>query len=180
MKISKKLRFPRVKINYGLLIKYGVILLLLLSIVFGIKFLIQKKIDNDNKHDSFRGNIENLYYYIKKEPKNMELFAILKKGDGVTVSVWENYVSTSEDAIKNYEKQIKSDLATGKNFPERVLYAPLQKALDLFKILRIQNRERIESRKTFNKEKYALNRSALDEMLKQIAADAKKVGLDLR
>jgi len=175
-----KLQFPKIKINYGLLIKYGLLLFLIIAIVFGIKFLIQKKTENTNRHDTVRGNIENLYYYLKKEPENIELFAVLRAGDGVSVSVWENYVSTSEDKIKKFEKQIKSDLVIGKNYSEIVLYGPLGNALNQFRVIRDQNQERIEARKSFSKEKLIQNKKVLADMLAQISADSKKVGLDLR
>jgi len=175
-----------------------IIFILCLAFVYGMVSWVKTLQLQQKYHKDFRGNIENLYYYLKKEPANFEMYAVLNKGDSVAISVWANYISTSDETIKKYEKQLKNmkegilpdkKLVKGEmvekkyatqKYPEYFLVAEMQKAMDMFKKIRLSNQDRIEMVKGFNEPEYQKSKKELNEFLKKIVEDAKKVKLDLR
>jgi hypothetical protein len=188
----KNKKFPKIRIP----VLPVIIFILCIATVFGIVTLVKNMQLAQINHDEFRGNIENLYYYLKKEPVNFEMYAVLNTGDSVALSVWNNYISTSEDAVINYEKQLKN-MASGilirdvkgvktqflcpsKKYAEYPLLQPLAKALELFKTIRLSNKDRIEKVKGFDEKLYQANKQELVDMLKNLTEEAKKVKLDLR
>lgn len=188
----KNKKFPKIRIP----VLPVIIFILCIAIVFGLITMVKNMQIAKINHDEFRGNIENLYYYLKKEPSNFEMYAVLNAGDSVAMSVWNNYVSTSEDTVVNYEKQLKN-MASGilirdvngvktqflcpsKKYAEYSLLTPLAKALELFKTIRLSNKDRIEKVKGFDEKKYQTNKQELVDMLKNFTEEAKKVNLDLR
>jgi hypothetical protein len=190
----KKIKFPKVRIP----ILPIIIFLGSLVLVYGLIVFVKTTQENQKNHQEFRGNIENLYYYLKKEPSNFEMYAVLNKGDSVALSVWYNYLSTSDDTIKKYEKQLinmkdgilpKTRIVKGKvvqltystkKYPEFFLVERMQQALVLFQEIRNSNKNRIEIKKDFDEKKYKEKKTELVEMLKKITEEAKKVNLDLR
>ena len=190
----KKAKFPKVRIP----ILPIVIFLVSLVFIYGLIVFVKTTQENQKNHQEFRGNIENLYYYLKKEPSNFEMYAVLNKGDSVALSVWYNYLSTSDDTIKKYEKQlinmkdgilpitriVKGKVVqvtySTKKYPEFFLVEKMQQALVLFQEIRNSNKNRIEVKKEFDEKKYKEKKTELVEMLKKITEEAKKVNLDLR
>ena len=190
----KKIRIPRIHIP----VVPVIIFFLCLAFVYGMVSWVKTLQLQQKYHKDFRGNIENLYYYLKKEPANFEMYAVLNKGDSVAISVWANYISTSDETIKKYEKQLKNmkegilpdkKLVKGEmvekkyatqKYPEYFLVAEMQKAMDMFKKIRLSNQDRIEMVKGFNEPEYQKSKKELNEFLKKIVEDAKKVKLDLR
>jgi hypothetical protein len=188
----KKTNIPKIRIPVVPII----IFIVSLAIIAGLVNLVKGMQLASQNHDEFRGNIENLYYYLKKEPDNFEMYAVLNKGDSVALSVWNNYLSTSDDTVKKYEKQLR-DMTAGtltrevkgikttvtfsaSKYKEYALLQPLTKALELFKTIRLSNKDRIEKAKGFDEKKYQSSKKELIEMLKNFTEEAKKVNLDLR
>jgi len=188
----KKLRFTKIRIP----VLPVILFLVLITATYGMGIWIKNMQTAKQNHQVFRGNIENLYYYLKKEPKNFEMYAVLNQGDSVALSVWHNYLSTSDDIVKKYEKQL-TDMAKGilieekdgakketvypsSHYKEYVLLDPMKKALDLFKEIRFLNEARIEMKKDFSEKTYQDKKKELVEMLAKMVEEAKKVNLDLR
>lgn len=186
-KKSLKIRIPVLPI---------IIILLVVAAAYGSVELVKNIQTAKNNHKDFRGNIENLYYYLKKEPKNFEMFSVLNQGDSVALSVWHNYLSTSEDIVRKYENQLirmaKGELEVEKEgikaiinykssqYKEYILLVPMKEALDLFKEIRTSNEARIEMKKGFNEKEYQEKKKELETLLVKLSEEAKKVKLDLR
>lgn len=156
-------------------------LAVLASILFGIRF-VQQYIDKTARHAEVRSEIENIYYYLKKEPTNLEMFTVLRDGDSVSLSVWNNYLGTTEDTIKKYEKNLTTYETNQdySSFQEVKLIPSLRKILETFKSFRMENQERVEITKAFSKEDFEKLKQTITEQLKQFIIEAKVYQFDLR
>jgi len=156
-------------------------LTVLASTLFGIRF-VQQYIDRTARHAEVRSEIENMYYYLKKEPTNLELFTVLRDGDSVSLSVWHNYLGTAEDIIKKYAKNLQT-YETDQNynlFQEVKLIPSLRKILVTFMAFQTENQERVEIAKSFSKEDFEKLKQTITEQLKQFIIEAKDYKFDLR
>ena len=156
-------------------------LAVLASVLFGIRF-VQQYIDKTTRHAEVRSEIENMYYYLKKEPTNLEMFTVLRDGDSVSLSVWNNYLGTTEDTIKKYEKNLTTYETNQdySSFQEVKLIPSLRKILETFRNFRIENQERVEIAKAFSKEDFEKLKQTITEQLKQFIIEAKEYKFDLR
>lgn len=156
-------------------------LVVLGSVLYGIR-LTQQFISRKTHHEEIRSEIENLYYYLKKEPTNLEMFTVLRDGDSVSLSVWNNYLGTTESSIKGYEKNLntyETDVEYSQ-FKEIKLIPSLRKILETFKNFRTENQERVEVAKSFSKEDFEKLKQTITEQLQQFSVEAKTYQFDLR
>jgi|GEM_PF-1530473 len=158
------------------------ITLVVLGIIFSGIWLTQQYISEKTHRQELRSEIENLYYYLKKEPVNLEMFTVLREGDSVSLSVWNNHLSTTESTIKEYEKNLTTYETSNdyKSFPEVKLIPSLRKILETFKNFRIENQERVEVAKAFSKKDLEQLKQIISEQLKQFITEAKAYQFDLR
>lgn len=147
------------------------------SIRAGQQYIIKK-----NNHEEIRSEIENLYYFLKKEPTNLELFTVLRDGDSVALSVWSNTLSTFDDKLKKYDANLKKfETDKGYNtFPEAKLIPTLKKILTAFLNFSAVNQERVESAKAFDQAEFDQLKKNISEQLKQFIIEAKAYQFDLR
>jgi hypothetical protein len=135
---------------------------------------------NRAEHDAFIGDIENLYYYLKKEPFNMEKYSVLLEGDSVSISVWQNYISTSDSTVRNYERMLIEHAADYSHYDEIAVLKRLGEALQIFKQIRAENRERVENRPEYKIEELNELKNNLNLILEDVVEMGKKHNLDLR
>lgn len=143
---------------------------------YGIKTLQTRRAE----HDAFIGDIENLYYFLKKEPFNMETYAVLKEGDSVAISVWQNVISTSEMNVKKYDLMINEHLHDYAHYKEIAVLKKLSEALEVFKEIRTENRERVEGRPEYDISDFQEQKDKLNSILGEVVNIAKEHNIDLR
>jgi hypothetical protein len=143
---------------------------------YGIKTLQERRAE----HDAFIGDIENLYYFLKKEPFNMETYSVLQQGDSVAISVWQNVISTSEMNVKKYDLMINEHLHDYAHFNEIEVLKKLSEALEVFKEIRSENRERVEGRPEFDMSDFQEQKEKLNAILGEVLKLAKEHKIDLR
>ena len=143
---------------------------------YGIKSLQQRRAE----HDAFIGDIENLYYFLKKEPFNMETYAVLQEGDSVAISVWQNVLSTSEMNVKKYSLMVNEHVHDYAHYKEIELLKKLSEGLELFKELRTENRERVEGRPEYDMSDFQGLKEKLNGILSEVAQKARDFNIDLR
>jgi hypothetical protein len=143
---------------------------------YGIKTMQERRAE----HDAFIGDIENLYYFLKKEPFNMETYAVLQEGDSVAISVWQNVISTSEMNVKRYSLMINEHVHDYAHYKEIELLKKLSEGLELFKELRTENRERVEGSPEYDISDFQGLKEKLNEILNEVAQKAKDYNIDLR
>jgi len=156
--------------------------IILLGAIFASIWASQQYIIRKNHHEEIRSEIENLYYFLKKEPTNLELFTVLRDGDSVALSVWSNTLSTFDDKLKKYDTNLKKfEIDKGYNtFPEAKLIPSLKKILTTFLNFSTENQERVESAKAFDQAEFDQLKKNISEQLKQFIIEAKAYLFDLR
>ncbi len=154
--------------------------LLLVVLAGGAWYGIATIQQNRAEHDAFIGDIENLYYYLKREPRNLETFAILREGDSVAISAWQNYLSTSNTIVRNHERMIVEHMADYTHYKEIVLVEKLKEALEVFKDIRTENLERVEGRPEYSMQEFEEKKNKLVTKLADIAKLGRELGVDLR
>lgn len=128
-------------------------------------------------------DIEYIYYYLKTEPANLKLIGILQKGDGVSLSAWENYLSTFDNKIKNINKMIednKNKIKKFSEFKETNCFDDLKLAVDKLSLFRDESKKRIEGASSFSEDKLNSIEKDLQDNLNRVKEEAKKINLDLR
>ncbi len=154
--------------------------LVFIVIAVAAGFAINTIRHNRAEHDAFIGDIENLYYYLKREPRNLETFSILREGDNVAISAWQNYLSTHNTKIRNYERMLVENKADFGHFKESVLLEKLSEALEIFKDIRTENLERVEGRPEYSLDEFEELKNQLIAILEDIAEKGRALGIDLR
>jgi len=128
-------------------------------------------------------DIEYIYYYLKTEPANLKLIGTLQKGDGVSLSAWENYLSTFDNKIKNINKMIEDNKIKIKKFSELKetnCFDDLKLAVDKLSLFRDESKKRIEGASSFSEDKLNSIEKDLQDNLNRVKEEAKKINLDLR
>lgn len=128
-------------------------------------------------------DIEYIYYYLKTEPANLKLIGTLQKGDGVSLSAWENYLSTFDNKIKNINKMIednKNKIKKYSEFKETNCFDDLKLAVDKLSLFRDESKKRIEGASSFSEDKLNSIEKDLQDILNRVKEEAKKINLDLR
>lgn len=143
---------------------------------YGIKTLQERRAE----HDAFIGDIENLYYFLKKEPFSLETYSVLQQGDSVAISVWQNVISTSELNVKKYDLMINEHLHDYTHYKEIEVLKKLSEALEVFKEIRSENRERVEGRPEYDVSDFQQQKDKLNEILSEVLSKAKEYKIDLR
>jgi hypothetical protein len=154
-----------------------ILILLVLGIYFGVKYIQNKK----NNYEQLISDIEYVYYYSKLEPGNINMFSTLNKGDGVSRSVWENYLSTSDTQVKKLYELIKADKEKFSNYKESILLDDLKKSVDIFNNIKLENKNRIENITKFSKNNLEKYKKDLLELLNKIKETSRNYkSIDLR
>jgi hypothetical protein len=161
-------------------IKWLVWILALLIVVSGIWFLVIKISETRKAHDTFRGDIENVYYVTKEMPKKLYSFSNLKDGDSVSLSVWHNNQSTVATQMKNYEKMFNNHEKKSTKFKEAVLIPDVKSILDDCSSIGAYITLRVESQSDFSESKYQTMREDLETKLATFSKKAKDYNFDLR
>jgi hypothetical protein len=161
-------------------LKYSIVALLVIAIGLGSFFLIRGVIRNKENHKAFRGDIENVYYYLKQKSKDMYLFSNLKDGDSVALSAWHNTQSTISTQIKNYEKAFAAHEKHSTTFKEFALVEDIKEYIGDFSKIAAYISMRVSHPEEFSDEQYQSMKQELDEKLKAFAEKAKEYKLDLR
>jgi len=128
-------------------------------------------------------DIEYIYYFLKTEPTNLKLIGTLQKGDGVSLSAWENYLSTFDNKIKNINKMIednKNKIDKFEAFKETNCFNELKIAVDKLSSFKDESRKRIEGVSSFSEEILDNIEKDLQNHLNKVKEEAKILGLDLR
>ncbi len=166
----KRILFHKATIITVLVIVFGALSF------YGIRILQQ----NRDHHDRFIGDIEELYYFLKKEPVNMETYGILREGDSVALSAWQNILSTQDTRVKQYERMIVEHAADNSHYKEIEMLEKLGEGLKIFNEIRMESRERVESQPGYHLEEYEEIKSKLQALLQEVQEMGKKHRLDLR
>lgn len=170
------INFKRI-FNLKLLIIVLLIIILFLGFFFTYKYISRQKAN----YEKVLSDIEYIYYFIKVEPKNIDLYGIISEGDGVSRSIWENYSSTSDNQLKNLMELITFNKEKMTKYKESVLFNELEKSIDIYKNIKIESKKRIENDKTFSKEKLESLNKDLQTLLNKIREESKKFkNIDLR
>jgi hypothetical protein len=163
--------------NLKLLIIIFLVIILFLGFFFAYKYIsIQRK-----NYEKLLSDIEYIYYFIKVEPKNIDLYGKISEGDGVSRSIWENYLSTSDNQLKNLMELITFNKEKMTKYHETSLLLDLEKSINIYKNIKIESKKRVENDKTFTKEKLDSLNKDLQTLLNKIKEESKKYkNIDLR
>jgi hypothetical protein len=163
--------------------KFIAILVSVVVIVLLAIFGFQKFSALSKEKKQILSDIEYIYYYLKTEPANLKLIGTLQKGDGVSLSAWENYLSTFDSKIKNINKMIEDDknkIKKFKEFKETNCFDDLKLAVDKLSLFKDESQKRIEGASSFSEDKLNNIEKDLQNNLIKVKEEAKKLSLDLR
>ncbi|MCK5848276.1 MAG: hypothetical protein KAH01_03675 [Caldisericia bacterium] len=160
--------------------KWLVWILVLLIAVFGVWFIVRKISNTRTLHDTFRGDIENVYYVTKELPKKLYSFSNLKDGDSVSLSVWHNNQSTVATQMKNYGKMFNNHEKNSTKFKEAILIPDVKSILDDSSSIGAYITLRVESPSDFSESKYQSMKEDLESKLATFSKKAKDYNFDLR
>lgn len=138
------------------------------------------RIKNSVKLAVFIADVENLYYFLKKEPFNLETYSVLQQGDSVAISIWQNVISTSEMNVKKYDLMINKHMNDYAHFEEIELLQKLSEGLELLKELQTENSKRFEGRPEYDFSVYRDLQEKLNKLLNEVSKKAKDFDIELR
>ncbi len=173
------IKIKRIKISTKFIVILVSVILIVLLAIFG--FLRFSALSKEKKQ--ILNDIEHIYYYLKTEPANLKLIGTLQKGDGVSLSAWENYLSTFDNKIKNINKMIednKNKIKKFNEFKEMECFDELKLAVDKLSSFKDESQKRIEGISSFSEDKLNSIEKDLQNNLIKVKEEAKKFGLDLR
>ncbi|MDD4029175.1 MAG: hypothetical protein PHX86_05650 [Caldisericia bacterium] len=162
------------------LLKYGIIALLVIAVGVGAFFVFRGIAQKNANHQALRGDVENVYYYLKQKSKDIYLFSNLKDGDSVALSAWHNTQSTISTQITNYEKMFANHQKHSTRFKESALIPAIQEYLNDFSKIASYISLRVSSPGEFSDDQYHSMKKELDEKLKTFAEKANAYKMDLR
>jgi len=173
------IKIKSIRVSRKFIIIFALIIIIGLLISFSyIRFSALSK-----EKKQILSDIEYIYYFLKTEPTNLKLIGTLQKGDGVSLSAWENYLSTFDNKIKNINKMIednKNKIDKFEVFKETNCFNELKIAVDKLSSFKDESRKRIEGVSSFSEEILDNIEKDLQNHLNKVKEEAKILGLDLR
>jgi len=160
--------------------KYLIVAVLIVAVGLSSFFVVRGIIQKKEAHQTFRNDIENVYYYLKQKSKDIYLFSNLKDGDSVALSAWHNTQSTIATQVNEYEKMFTKHQKNSTQFEEITLVADIQEYLKDFSNIASFISLRISHPTDFSDAQYQSMKKELDEKLKSFSKKAKAYNMDLR